>query len=171
VAKDNQWITVQEAARRLGVKEDAIRKRMQRGTLKHEKDPTDGRVYVYLDTTQDGSQDTSQDTAEDASYDALVETLSDQVSYLKAVIQTRDRELEARTEELRRKDHIIAALTERIPELEPASETRKAPERAGETSDTAEPRSTTEEQQEPTSQAQASPQEEQRSWWRRMFGG
>jgi len=169
VAKDDQWITVQEAARRLGVKEDAIRKRMQRGTLKHEKDPKDGRVYVYLDATQDGSQDASQDTAEDASYDALVETLSDQVSYLKAVIQTRDRELEARTEELRRKDHIIAALTERIPELEPASERRESPESAARVSDTvvAEPRSATEEQQEPTSR----PQEEQRSWWRRVFGG
>jgi predicted ArsR family transcriptional regulator len=157
---------VQEAARRLGVKEDAIRKRMQRGTLKHEKDPTDGRVYVYLDTTQDGSQDTSQDTAEDASYDALVETLSDQVSYLKAVIQTRDRELEARTEELRRKDHIIAALTERIPELEPASEKRKSPESTARTSDTAESRSAPEEQQKQTSHSQ----EERRSWWRRFFG-
>ena len=33
------------------------------------------------------------------------------------------------------------------------------------TSDTAEPRSATEEQQEPTSRPQ------ERSWWRRMFGG
>jgi predicted ArsR family transcriptional regulator len=157
VAKDDQWITVQEAARRLGVKEDAIRKRMQRGTLQHEKDPKDGRVYVYLDATQDGSRDTTQDASEDASYDALVDTLRDHVSYLKAVIQTRDRELEARTEELRRKDHIIAALTERIPELE-------APESAARASHTGEPRSTTEEQQEPTSRPE-------RSWWRRMFGG
>ena len=163
MAKDDQWITVQEAARRLGVKEDAIRKRMQRGTLEHEKDPEDGRVYVFLDATQDGSQDTAQDTSEDASYDALVETLRDQVSYLKAVIQTRDHELEARTEELRRKDHIIAALTERIPELEPPRESREFPESASETPedpDTAEPRSTTEEPQEQTS----------RPWWRRMFG-
>jgi excisionase family DNA binding protein len=160
VAKDNQWFTVQEAARRLGVKEDAIRKRMQRGTLKHEKDPKDGRVYVYLDTTQDGSQDTSQDTAEDASYDALVEVLHDQVSYLKAVIQTRDRELESRTEELRRKDHIIAALTERIPELEPASEPREPPAEPGEDLGSTGP---TQEQEEPSSR--------ERSWWRRMFGG
>jgi excisionase family DNA binding protein len=53
VAKDDQWITVQEVARRLGVKEDAIRKRMQRGTLEHEKDSNDGRVYVFLDAAQD----------------------------------------------------------------------------------------------------------------------
>jgi excisionase family DNA binding protein len=163
VTKDNQWITVQEAARRLGVKEDAIRKRMQRGTLEHEKDPEDGRVYVFLDATLDGSQDTAQDT----SYDALVETLRDQVSYLKAVIQTRDHELEARTEELRRKDHIIAALTERIPELEPAAGTRESPESTGEPSDAPEPRSASDEPQKPSPER---PQEEW-SWWRRIFGG
>jgi hypothetical protein len=37
--------------------------------------------------------------------------MQEQVCYLKAVIHTRD-------EELRRKDHIIAALTELIPELQ-----------------------------------------------------
>jgi|SRR5215210_4358109 hypothetical protein len=48
--------------------------------------------------------------------------LHDQVEYLRGVSEARDQELEARTEELRRNDHIIAALTERIPELEPTSE-------------------------------------------------
>ncbi len=38
-------VTIQEAASRLGVKEDAIRKRIQRGTLRHEK-TTEGRVFV-----------------------------------------------------------------------------------------------------------------------------
>jgi len=152
VTQDEQWITVQEAAYNLGVKEDAIRKRIQRGTLRHRKDPKDGRVYVHLDavrdtsqdipptatyaTTQDGTQDTSQDTTQDASQPALIETLQDQVEYLRGVIDTRDRELEARTEELRRKDHIIAALTERIPELEPV---REAPPEGREEPETASP--------------------------------
>ena len=47
-------ITVQEAAKRLRVKDDAIRKRIQRGTLQHDKDP-DGRVYVYLDASSAAS--------------------------------------------------------------------------------------------------------------------
>jgi hypothetical protein len=66
-------------------------------------------------------------------------------------------ELGIRNEELRRKDHIIAALTERIPELEPPRERREAPVTAteGEASAT----STTED----TGQPRA-------SWWRRMFG-
>ena len=41
-------VTVAEAVARLGVKEQAIRKRIQRGTLAHDKDEN-GRVYVYLD--------------------------------------------------------------------------------------------------------------------------
>ena len=40
----------------------------------------------------------------------LITSLEEQVSFLRS-------ELVARNEELRRKDHIIAALTERIPEL------------------------------------------------------
>jgi excisionase family DNA binding protein len=49
-------VTIQEAAYRLGVKEDAIRKRIQRGSMQHEK-AEDGRVYVWVDTTQDTAQD------------------------------------------------------------------------------------------------------------------
>ncbi len=41
----------------------------------------------------------------------VLDAMQEQVCYLKAVIHTRD-------EELRRKDHIIAALTELIPELQ-----------------------------------------------------
>jgi excisionase family DNA binding protein len=60
-------VTIQEAARRLGVKEDAIRKRIQRGSVQHEKSK-DGRVYVWVDATQDATQDTertSQDMYQD----------------------------------------------------------------------------------------------------------
>lgn len=138
-------VTIQEAARRLGVKDDAIRKRIQRGSLEHDKDPN-GRVYVYLDashdtsqdtwqeSTQDETQDTSQHATEDVSYAALAEALQEQVQYLRSVIETRDKELEARTEELLRRDHIIARLTERIPAIEAASEPQDAPETSSEAS-------------------------------------
>ena len=45
---------------------------------------------------------------------ALVASLEEQISFLRS-------ELVTRNEELRRKDHIIAALTERIPALEEGS--------------------------------------------------
>lgn len=162
-------VTVQEAARKLGVKDDAIRKRIQRGTIEHDKD-SGGRVFVYLDATHDAAKDTwteqrsyaaTHDMAEDTSYVGLVDVLRDQVEYLRGVIEARDRELEARTEELRRKDTIIMALTQRIPELPqtPSQEARNGSESAAD----AEPRD--------ESQSTETPQmNEQRSWLRRFLG-
>jgi hypothetical protein len=44
-------VSVQEAADRLGTTVDAIRKRVQRGTVAHEKD-SDGRVWILLDVSK-----------------------------------------------------------------------------------------------------------------------
>jgi excisionase family DNA binding protein len=119
--------TVPEAAKVLGIGTDAVRKRIARGTMPHEKDD-DGRVYVYLDTGHDEGHDSQQPSPE------LVESLREQIGYLQGVIATRDEELRTRAEELRRRDQdlerrdrIIAALTERIPQaLEPPSEARES---------------------------------------------
>ncbi len=165
-------VTVQEAANRLGVKDDAIRKRIQRGTLDHEKD-LDGRVYVFLDATQDknhamsqdknhhSSKDLSQDEAEDTSQDKLVGSLQDQIQYLRNVIEVKDRELESRTEELRRKDMIIMSLTQHLPEIAPAS----SPEDLG-THDGLLRSPGKGENKQPTEDAQV---DLKRSWWGRLF--
>jgi hypothetical protein len=70
-------------------------------------------------------------------------------------IDTLKREVEDWKEEARRKDTIIMTMAQRIPELEPASEPRESPTEAAE---------------EP-GKGDVPPQEEQRSWWRRLFGG
>jgi len=44
--------SIQEAARRLGISEGAVRKRVAHDTLRNDKDD-DGRVYVYLDAGVD----------------------------------------------------------------------------------------------------------------------
>jgi excisionase family DNA binding protein len=108
-------VTVQEAAKRLGVKDDAIRKRIQRGTLEHDKDP-DGRVYVYLDAPQDESYDgqsgaKTQTTSQDATQDAIVVAKDETISELRDQVDFLRRELE-------RKDAILMSLTQRVPELE-----------------------------------------------------
>ena len=77
-------LTIQEAARRLGVSEGAIRKRVARGTLEHHKDE-DGRIYVYLDAGVDEGADPNSN--------ALISQLRDEVAYLR--------------DENRRKDEII----------------------------------------------------------------
>ena len=119
-------LTVADAAEALGVTQDAIYKRIQRQSIAHEKD-SEGRVYVYLDTS-DIQTDKSADASTDISdRDELLTELRSHHEYLR-------RQLEVCQEEARRKDHIIAALTERLPELEPAreptSEPRESPEKA-----------------------------------------
>jgi hypothetical protein len=137
-------VTVAEAARRLSVKEQAIRKRISRGTLRHDKDE-DGRVYVYIAS---GPEDEVQstDTQANTHLEALVNTLQEQNRFLR--------------EELARKDAILLNMTEAMKALTPppqemAPERRESPETASEVqSDTQSPE----------------PQEDvQRPWWRRIF--
>ena len=144
--------SVYEAADALGVTVDAIRKRIQRGTIPHERHE-DGRVYVLLDTAST-LQDGDQDKYRTRTTDALVESLQGQVEYLKGVVATRD-------EEIRRRDHIIAGLVERVPALE-------APrgERDGRETPAAEPEGADPHPAPGGAQEGA----ERRSWLRRWFG-
>ncbi len=158
--RDEHWVTVQEAARRLGVKDDAIRKRIQRGTLRSEKDLEDGRVYVHLDAAQDETyaeaQDTTYDATEDASQAALlVEEMRDRITSLERML---DEEREARTEERRRHDTLMATLMQRIPELEAAPDEQNGHQTASEPSGKGAGREDSKESV------------ERRSWWRRFFG-
>ena len=149
-------LTVQEAADRLGVKEDAVRKRIQRGSLIHEKE--DGRVYVYLDVTQDAAQDASYPQAQVDGSGGLVEELRGQVAYLRERL---DEERGARTEERRRHDMLLARLMQRIPELEPPREQRDGRETVVEHPDGAEA---------PAGNGDHQTDSERHSWWRRLFG-
>ena len=134
-------VTVAEAAGRLGLTQDAVRKRVTRGTIRHDKDQ-DGRIYVYV-SPSDTSSKTGQDTVQDEpERDRYIASLEDQISFLRR--------------ELERKDAILLRMAERIPELEPAREPQNKAE-------SAEPRSdegtAPEEPEKPT----------ERPWWRRWF--
>jgi hypothetical protein len=124
---------VSDAAKALQITPEAVRQRIRRGTIEYEQ-TEDGRYFVYV--TPSGHVENT----------VLNTDLRDYVETLK-------RELEIRNEELRRKDHIIAALTERIPAIEAPSEPRESPETASEEKEKGEKKP-----------------EEQRPWWRRMFG-
>jgi excisionase family DNA binding protein len=143
-------LTVAQAADRLGVTQDAVRKRIARGTIRHEKD-YEGRIFVYLNTfesesktDQDNGQDVESKTVSDADQDKYTRSLEDQVDFLRR--------------ELERKDTIIMSLTQRIPELEASPEPREGHGTASE--ETA--KSTTPPEQQKPSQ--------RRSWWRAFFG-
>jgi hypothetical protein len=125
-------VTVDAAARHLGLTVDAVRKRVQRGQIAYEKDEA-GRVRIILDedeTLQDESPDTTGQAAGDES--ELVEELRRTNELLREVIATRD-------EEIRRRDTIIMNMTEKMKALNPpapedSSEARESPESSGPTS-------------------------------------
>src|SRR4051812_18816514 len=82
-------VTVSEAAQRLGVKEQAIRKRIQRDTIPHDKDET-GRVYVYLnpiDTLEDEGTSTRDNTESQVTVEGLLEAKDEIISELRTQLE------------------------------------------------------------------------------------
>jgi hypothetical protein len=156
-------VTIQEAAERLGVKETAIRKRIERGSLQKEKGE-DGRVYVFIDAPPTEDRDTSNDAAYDAShpagYDALISEMRGRMEDLRMQLEAeRQGHAEAR--------RLLAAALERIPpQLDAPAETPSdAP---------GSPESATPQPGRVGPQAEVgAPQEgaEPVPWWRRVFGG
>ena len=147
----SQRYTVTEAASVLGISTEATRQRVKRGTLPTIRDD-EGNVFVLLDpdgTRRDGggtSGGISDGTRRDADGTndgmALVDRMSAEIEYLRDTIARRD-------EEIRRRDHLLAAALERIPALESPPETSESTVRASE---------------------EASSTPPPPSWWRRFFG-
>jgi excisionase family DNA binding protein len=140
-------MTVAQAASYLGITAEAVRARIQRGTLEHTREGKTVYVFLPRDRTQhdgrhddqgngrhDGNRTQQHDDRHDGDRTALVEDLREQDGYLRGVIETRDRELEGRAEELAEMRRIVAALTQRIPEL-PAPEPRESPQTPSEHQD------------------------------------
>jgi len=121
---DRTAVTIAEAARILGMSTDAIRKRLQRGTLPGEKIGDGWRVYLDDAATVGGGPtgprpdmstprpDADRTTA--AAPDALVETLREEVLYLREQLAERSRELAAERE---RFDVLHREALARIPAL------------------------------------------------------
>ena len=128
-------VSVPQAADHLGTTVDALRKRVQRGTIPHEKD-RDGRVWILLDTGRP-RQDIGQDTDQPQSNSTALISAKDET------IATLREQLEQANERDRENRRIIAALTSRIPAIEAPQERTDASQTAREASETAEPRSAT----------------------------
>jgi hypothetical protein len=143
-------VTQREAAERLGISVEAIRKRVKRGTLRSDKGG-DGRRYVYLDTDQDagGSQPDSL---------ALTSELRDRLHYVEQQLEL-ERQAHAEARRL-----LMAALERIPPQIEAPSDTdspSRSPDASGEGP---QPRPGTQ------GPAEAETTAVQRPWWRRWFG-
>jgi hypothetical protein len=151
-------VTVEEAARILGIKEESVRKRVSRGKLRADKDE-DGRLLVYVD---------SPGTVRDKYADQSVADRDELLASKDRIIAILENQLSEERESRRRADTIIAQLTQanaalaaRVPELEAAQEPSEGPQdaaggaaRAGQPGDA----------------GPQTPSSQQRPWWRRMFG-
>ena len=152
---DHERLTVAQAAVRLGITEGAVRSRIKRGTLPTAREGS--TVFVVLGGgTSQANQPPNTDVPSDQS--ELIDSLQDQVRYLREQL---DAEREARTEERRRHDTVVAQLTSKIPAIEAPQEPPEAPETVEEAPERAEPRPATGGAQEGA----------RRPWWRRVFGG
>src|SRR3954447_12956754 len=83
-------VPVPEAARILGISPEAVRARIQRGTLLKDK-TADGTVYVRLNDDQSRSTG-SRTIVQSADSSAYVEELREQIAFLREIIHTRDEE-------------------------------------------------------------------------------
>lgn len=120
-------MTVEGAARSLGIKEESVRKRVRRGKM-HSEQGADGRLYVYVDGTEavrDRNRDEREnlygDRSEEVPTDAALEMLEAKDETIRILQDQLKEEREAKE----RADTIIAqlaqlnaTLTTRMPQLE-----------------------------------------------------
>ncbi len=158
-------VTVPEAAHILGIKEESVRKRVSRGTLRSEKDAT-GRLLVWVDGTQTVRDESVDQSVTDR--DGLLESKDETISIL------RD-QLRLRAEEIQRRDVIISQLTQATSNLTDRLRELEAPADAPEPSQTGEDGAQEPEKVAPMpapAQADTGAQNgsQRVGWWRRMFG-
>src|SRR4051812_22953270 len=144
--------TVPVAARILGISEGAVRQRVARDTLPHEKDD-DGRVHVLLD--EPPNEETTEQTEQGAGGSIrVVDVLERENALLRRLL---DEEREANRENRR----LLALALEQRGEL-----------RASLRGDEGESRVQGQEEDSSASEPLSSEEErERRSWWRRVFLG
>ena len=94
----NKTLTVKQAADRLGISKDAVRKRLERGTLRGQKDKS-GRWQVFLSSQKSDQSEKSEFVSRE-----LYEQLRAERDFLR--------------QELERKDAVLYNLTRKMPALE-----------------------------------------------------
>jgi hypothetical protein len=154
-------LSVAQAAAVLDVTQAAVYKRIQRGTVEHDKD-AEGRVFVYLGAS-DIASDSSMDEPDMSTYRSMdLSNTPELIAELRTHNESLRQEVEAWREESRRKDSILMAMAQRIPELEPVQDSSSEPTESPVMSSGA------------TDKGRASPEQQEpsqrRSFWRQFFG-
>jgi uncharacterized membrane protein YccC len=131
-----QRVAVAQAAEILGVTVEAIRGRIKRGTLDHERHS--GRVYVLLDADQSTNR-TRPDI--DQSTDRLQSDSTALISAKDETIATLREQLQAERQAHAEARRLLMAALERIPpQIEAPQEARESPETVEQEPERTEPR-------------------------------
>lgn len=119
--KDQVRLTIEEAAKALGITPSAVRMRIRRRQVPCHK--VDGRWYVDLHTDQDKDQGPVQPDQVNVQAEthapnavpsaALTRSLEDQITWLRAELERKDRE---HARELQRRDELLAMALAKVPE-------------------------------------------------------
>jgi hypothetical protein len=188
---ESGWVTTDVAARAVRVSPRTIRRFIERGLLeaKQEGEGVERRWLVSVDSLHAlrATRPVSAQSDREENADNIPDNVADVIRDMAARLEERTAEaVEYRTrleltelaqssveaererlrEDLARERERADRAERRLEELEALPEPRESPEAAPEPSEVTKPRSATEGQQEQASR----PQEEQRSWWRRLFG-
>ena len=115
-------LALTEAARRLGISEEALRKRIARGKVISEK-TDDGHVHVLIEGDETPDSPTKAPAPAVAAEagptdpESLRQELERLWQQINRLNQELERERQARAEEQRRHDHIIMAMVTKMPAL------------------------------------------------------
>jgi hypothetical protein len=160
-------LTFAQAAERLNISPDAVRMRAKRGTLATVR--ANDRPFVLWPQPERAHEPRTERDRSVPFEDTRL------VAALEAHIASLERQLEERTEEIRRRDHIIAGFIERLPELpagdflaNSANTSGNAPQDANAAPQRGDVAETTQEPVRPASDRLALGW---RRWWRRATGG
>jgi hypothetical protein len=149
---DTRRLTVAQAAKYLSTSESAIRHKVNRNTIPHEKDEETGRVFIVI-----GELENDELTEDNQGYtDSEPSDNERLIDMLTAQLEVTQRNLEEERAANRENRRLLAAALERIPAIE-------APDEPGVDLAASEGVSKGE-----VPDSQEAPQ--RRSWWRRFFG-
>ena len=136
-----------QTAELLGLSAEAVRSRIQRGTLESEK--VDGTVYVLLEDTAQTRPNTDEAHPQDGTQTNLIGDQTEFIGSLQGQIEWLRREVE-------RKDTLLMTLMQRVPELGPMRDAHETASKDMSGGDEVPPSN----MEEPRAS----------SWWKRFFG-
>jgi len=161
-------VPVEEAAKVLGITANAVRKRVEQGTLRSERDGDARYVILGADMPRPAAgKPVGMPNGTPTDQALVVARLENEVGFLRELVRSRDEELrherEAREGAERRHDTIVMRMAERIPELEapPTPGPRDAPETDGDGAGGV---------GHPATEGTQDGTERRSGWWRRFFG-